>query len=69
MNLLSEKLLQEMLLYKRPARSNTEQEFISRFIKKNRQWTEDYYGNLYIKVGESSTLFSCHTDTVHKKEG
>ena len=29
----------------------------------------DTYGNLYKVIGESNILWSCHTDTVHKKEG
>ena len=27
----------------------------------------DDFGNLWIQQGESSTMFSCHTDTVHKR--
>lgn len=61
--------LKEMLTYCRPARSNTETEFIDNFIKHNRNAQEDAFGNVYIIVGESDTLFSCHTDTVHSKEG
>lgn len=62
-------LLLEMLTYKRPSRSKTEELFIDKFIKSGRTFSEDDYGNVYIIVGKSSTLFSCHTDTVHKVEG
>ena len=58
-----------MLTYKRPSRSKTEELFIDKFIKSGRTFSEDDYGNVYIIVGKSSTLFSCHTDTVHKVEG
>lgn len=62
-------LLHEMLTYKRPSRSKTEEVFIDKFIKSGRTFSEDEFGNVYIIVGESSTLFSCHTDTVHRTEG
>lgn len=28
---------------------------------------QDSYGNLYIRKGNSRSMFSCHTDTVHKR--
>ena len=59
----------DMLRYRRPARSNTEQEFITKFIEPLGT-TEDSFGNHYLTVGDSpTTLFSCHTDTVHKNDG
>ena len=62
-------LLQEMLTYKRPSRSKTEEVFIDKFIKSGRTFSEDEFGNVFIIIGESTTLFSCHTDTVHRSEG
>jgi hypothetical protein len=29
----------------------------------------DHFGNRFVHIGKSNTLFSCHTDTVHKSEG
>ena len=61
--------LLEMLTYKRPAGSATEQEFIARFIYPLEPW-KDSYGNLIIQVGDHpNILWSCHTDTVHQVGG
>lgn len=61
--------LKEMLTYKRPSGSVEEIEFIDKFIKFNCETHEDYYGNVYVFVGESDVLFSCHTDTIHNTSG
>ncbi len=61
--------LKEMLTYRRPSRSNTEKEFINKFIRPIKNMKEDSHGNLYLSLGKSDTLFSCHTDTVHRKHG
>lgn len=66
---MNEALLKEMLTYRRPSRSNTEKEFINKFIKPIKNMKEDHHGNVYLSLGNSDTLFSCHTDTVHRKEG
>jgi hypothetical protein len=59
----------EMLRYRRPHQSRSEQKFINRFIKPlNVQ--QDEYGNLFKIVGEMPTiLWSAHTDSVHREEG
>lgn len=55
-----------LLRYKRPARSETEEEFIRDYIPLD----QDDYGNLICSIGPTpTTLWSCHTDTVHKKPG
>lgn len=58
-------LLQEILSYKRPAGSDAEAAFIERFLP----FEQDAYGNLWHQVGESPIMWSCHTDTVHHKDG
>jgi len=64
-------LLKSMLTYRRPARSKTETEFIERFILPLPRSITDQYGNVIVNVGDTAptTLFSCHTDTVHKSGG
>lgn len=62
--------IHEMLTYRRPAGSGTERAFIARFIEPvtgayqetNRNW-------IVVTDPESTVLFSCHTDTVHREEG
>ena len=57
-----------MLTYKRPSSGATEAAFIRRFILP--LGTEsDEYGNHWLTVGNAPILWSCHTDTVHTKEG
>jgi hypothetical protein len=58
----------KILSHRRPAGSTSEAFVIKEVI------TDKYphtlmNGNVVIKVGESATLFSCHTDTVHSKPG
>ena len=60
--------LQEMLMYKRPAGSETEREFIGRYIKPLGV-NNDGAGNLIKRIGTSPVLWSCHTDTVHSEGG
>jgi len=63
-------LLFEMLRYKRPHASHTENIFVEKYISSiNGSWS-DNFGNVYVQIGNSPTiLWSCHTDTVHKTEG
>lgn len=76
-------ILFEMMTYKRPYRSKSEEDFISKFLAplieeinvqendKNVAWF-DSIGNIFFCVeekGPSETLFSCHTDTVHPSGG
>lgn len=63
------KELLEMLTYKRPYDTHTEQAFVNRFILSLDGSKEDDFGNVFVKVGESETIFSSHTDTVHHSEG
>lgn len=62
-----------MLTYKRPHDSPTESEFVSRFLLVPYASRVELLGpmrNIVIVVGDNpTTLFSCHTDTVHFKDG
>ena len=64
------KKLLKMLSYCRPEDSDGEMRFIEEYIwdkfPKN-QWMDDY-GNIHISIGKSKTIFSAHTDTVHRKD-
>lgn len=53
-----------MLSFRRPAWTDTERQFINRFIRPLGV-TQDTFGNLYKRIGTAPVLWSCHTDTVH----
>ncbi len=61
--------MQELrLLFSTPRFAGTQGELQSiRRLRKRLGLKQDDYGNLYKRVGETSTMFSCHTDTVHKQ--
>lgn len=64
----------QMLSYKRPARSDSEAVWIDTFIRpvgrqEGAKMFTDPYGNIWIYVGQSTTMFSCHTDSVHRIAG
>jgi uncharacterized coiled-coil protein SlyX len=66
--------LLEMLTYKRPHESATESDFVTTYLLCPPYSTKaEIVGpmrNIVIVVGDgSSTMFSCHTDTVHLKDG
>lgn len=63
--------LKLMLSYKRPAFSDTEVEFIDKFIlSAHPSAYMDGYGNVIINTCDSpNTIFSCHTDTVDLEGG
>lgn len=68
--LTNEQILLEILGYKRPAGSRSEKKMIRRFIDPIHGMNTDLYGNRWIDIGKDpETLFSCHTDTVHKNGG
>lgn len=58
--------LATMLTYRRVPRQAGEERFIADFIACVPGMLIDEYGNLHITIGKSDTLFSCHTDTVHR---
>lgn len=57
--------LADMLTYRRVSRQQGEEEFIAKYIDVVPGMNVDGYGNRWVMVGQSETLFSCHTDTVH----
>jgi hypothetical protein len=62
-------MLLTMLTYRRPAGSETEMEFIKRFLVPLGT-LPDEYGNHWLTIGKApEVLFSSHTDTVHDKSG
>ena len=69
------KQLLNMLTYKRPAGSESEEEFLDVFVRPLKgnvdTFTEDGFGNIFVRVGVTNgeTLFSCHTDSVHRTSG
>lgn len=63
-------LLLEMLAFKRPHLSTTEEIFISTFLANLPGYFEDEFGNGIVIIGSSpNILWSCHTDTVHSSGG
>jgi hypothetical protein len=61
--------LLDMLSYKRPAGSVSEQEFREKFILPTGVW-EDGFGNLIHQIGDDPVvLWSSHTDSVHRSDG
>jgi hypothetical protein len=60
--------LLKMLRTMRPAGSRTERDFIEQWISPLGV-ESDGFGNLWKTVGDSPILWSCHTDTVHNREG
>lgn len=70
------KQLLEMLTYKRPHGSQTEMDFIAKYIEPLQShpnvesYTTDEAGNIYVATDVlSRTMFTAHVDTVHSKDG
>ncbi len=61
--------LVDMLTYRRPAGSETEEAFRRRYVYPLPGAYCDVYGNVHVSVGTSPVLWSCHTDTVHWIQG
>ena len=63
--------LHEILKYKRPHDSGSEQMFLSALDSVlGRNGQIDTFGNRYLTIGDNpATMFSCHVDTVHRTEG
>lgn len=58
-----------ILQHRRPAASPTEEAFVDKMLGDiPGMWIDDY-GNYFVRVGESNTMWSCHTDTVSKEYG
>lgn len=63
------KLLLDMLAYRRPHLSVTEELFIDKYLLPLPGARKDGFGNIIVQVGKSSMMWSSHTDTVHTKDG
>ncbi len=61
--------LLEMLTYARPCGGTTERAFIRRFIATLPDAWQDDNENWHVHVSDDPILWSCHTDTVHRKDG
>lgn len=63
--------IKELLRYRRPAGSKTELAFVEQFLATIPDMSRDGYGNISVVVGDATptTMFSCHTDTVHNFGG
>lgn len=60
--------LLEMIVYRRPARSEGEIEFIINYLDTIPGMTHDKHGNRILRIGDAPILWSSHTDTVHRNE-
>lgn len=60
--------LLDILSYRRPAFSATDEEFICRYIEPTGA-APDRYGNWILRIGDAPILWSAHTDTVHPTPG
>lgn len=63
----------DILLYKRASSSHEEEAFIERFIDSIPNMQNDHYGNRWIVINRPDgkfepTMFSCHTDTMHRED-
>lgn len=58
----------EMLKYRRPAGSEGEKEFLERFIRPHNPALMALNLVVIVPGGSGKTLFSCHTDTVHRND-
>lgn len=65
-----ERLIMDMFSYMRPSGSDTEQEFVDRYLTPL-GFERDKHHNLVLMVGEGppTILWSSHMDTVHRREG
>lgn len=61
--------LLHILRSQRPAFSKGEAAFAEWLAGHFESHEFDSYGNIHVKVGTSRTLFSCHTDTMARKDG
>lgn len=60
----------QMLQIKRPHKSESEEEFIRKFLLDLPGIKQDEMGNLYLTIGEAPfIMYSAHTDTVHRSGG
>jgi hypothetical protein len=60
-----------ILSHKRPYAGQSDEKIIKEVLDPVKGMKSDLFGNRYIHIGpdDVSTLFSCHTDTVHRNSG
>lgn len=61
--------IRKMLSYRRPHNSDSESEFITRYLDSIPGMYADGYGNRILISEGSKVMISCHTDSVHTKAG
>lgn len=61
--------LRLMHTYQRPAGSYTERAFINRWIANLPNAVQDNHANWHVTIGHTNVIWSCHTDTVHRRPG
>lgn len=66
-NLVSAQEFLELMQTPRFNRTVGEENCIDSLLRSIEGIQQDDYGNLYVLQGDSTTMFSCHTDTVHKR--
>lgn len=49
----------------RAADTAGEQLIIDKYISSHPEMKQDDFGNYWLRIGDTDTMFSCHTDTVH----
>jgi len=64
---MNTRTLLDMLTYGRPAGSGAEREFRQRWLLTLPDAFVDAFDNVHIRVGVSRTIWSAHTDTVHRR--
>lgn len=64
-DLTKRKQLVDMLTYRRRAGTEGEAAFIAKYIDSVQGMLKDDYGNRWILIGNTKTMFSCHVDSVH----
>jgi hypothetical protein len=69
MTIKHNKRLKDMLSYKRGHGSATEAQWIERFIQPYEPINLNDMALVIVTDDKSRTMFSCHTDSVHRKEG
>ena len=66
-NLVSAQEFLKLMQTPRFSRTVGEEACIDSLLRDIKGIQQDTYGNLYVLQGETTTMFSCHTDTVHKR--
>jgi hypothetical protein len=61
-------LFLEMLTYKRPAGTDTEEQFIRKYVAPTGA-EPDRFGNYILRIGGAPIAWCAHTDTVHRTPG